>query len=49
MGGLDKDALVGPYTLNGLRFAVEQLKAGKTQGKLWDQLIQMAALKGINS
>ncbi len=46
MGGLAKDALVGPYTLNGLRFAVEEIKAGK--GKPWPDLITQANLKGIN-
>jgi len=48
MGGLDKDGLVGPYTLNGLRYAVEELKAGKGGGKTWKDLISMAELKGIN-
>lgn len=48
MGGLDKDALVGPYVLNGLRYAVEELKAGKAGGKSWSDLIQQAVLKGIN-
>jgi hypothetical protein len=48
MGGLAKDALVGPYTLNGLRYAVEELKAGKAGGKTWNDLISQAELKGIN-
>lgn len=48
MGGLNKDALVGPYTLNGLRFSVDELKAGKAGGKTWNDLITQANLKGIN-
>ncbi len=48
MGGLAKDALVGPYTLNGLRFSVEELKSGKAGGKTWNDLITQANLKGIN-
>lgn len=43
MGGLADDGLVGPYTLNGLRFAVEELPGGKK----WKDLLQQAALKGI--
>lgn len=43
MGGLDEDGLVGPLTLNGLRFAVEGLPGGKT----WDDLLLQAANKGI--
>lgn len=49
MGGLNKDGLVGPYTLNGLRYAVEQINAGLSQGKKWQDLVQMAVLKGIKS
>lgn len=48
MGGLAKDALVGPYVLNGLRYSVEELKAGKAGGKSWNDLISQANLKGIN-
>ncbi len=48
MGGLRKDALVGPYTLNGLRFSVDELKAGKGGGKTWNDMISQANLKGIN-
>lgn len=47
LGGLNKDGLVGPYVLNGLRYATEQIKGGLTQGKTWPALIQMATLKGI--
>ena len=48
MGGLNVDAgFVGPYVLNGLRYAVEQINAGLTQGKKWQDLVQMATLKGI--
>jgi hypothetical protein len=43
MGGLDKDGMVGPYTLNGLRYAVDNLPGGKT----WPQLLQQATLKGV--
>lgn len=43
MGGLNTDGLVGGYTLNGLRYAVEGLPGGKT----WSDLIQQAKLKGI--
>jgi len=49
MGGLSTDGMVGPYTLNGLRYAVEELKAGKAGGRNWQDLIQMAELKGIQS
>ncbi len=49
MGGLNKDGLVGPYVLNGLRYAVGQINAGLSQGKKWQDLVQMAVLKGINS
>ncbi len=48
MGGMAKDALVGPYTLNGLRYSVEELKAGKAAPKNWNDLIAQAVLKGIN-
>ena len=43
MGGLDEDGAVGPYTLNGLRFAKEGLPGGKT----WSDLLMMATNKGI--
>lgn len=43
MGGLDADGKVGPYTLNGLRYASEGLPGGKT----WNDLLQQATLKGI--
>jgi len=44
MGGLDPDGLVGPYTLNGLRYVNENL-----QGKLWPDVIQEASLKGYKA
>lgn len=44
MGGLDVDGLVGPLTLNALRYAKEGLPGGKK----WSDLLQMAALKGIS-
>jgi len=44
MGGLDKDGLVGPYTLNALRYAHDD----KPGDKAWPDLIQMADLKGIS-
>lgn len=43
MGGLDEDGYVGPYTLNGLRYAVDNLPGGKT----WNDLLLMATNKGI--
>lgn len=43
MGGLDEDGMVGPYTLNGLRYAKEGLPGGKT----WNDLLLMATNKGI--
>ena len=44
MGGLGEDGYVGPYTLNGLRTAVEGLPGGK----LWSDLILQATNKGIS-
>jgi len=44
MGGLSTDGFVGPYTLNGLRYAIEGLPAGK----IWNDLIMSARNKGIS-
>ena len=42
--GLDKDGMVGPYTLNGLWYAAKYLPGGKS----WQDLLQQATLKGIS-
>lgn len=44
MGGLSTDGLVGPYTLNGLRYAHD----GKPGDKAWPDLVKMADMKGIS-
>lgn len=44
MGGLYEDGLVGPYTLNALRYVKEALPGGKK----WSDLIAMANTKGIH-
>ena len=41
MGGLAPDGLVGPYTLNGLRFVKEKLGA-----RLWPDIVKEAANAG---
>jgi hypothetical protein len=43
MGGLYEDGLVGPFTLNGLRYAKEGLPGGKK----WSDLVALAHTKGI--
>lgn len=44
MNGLSPDGLVGPYTLNGIRYVVQSL-----QSKTWPDLIQEATIKGYNA
>lgn len=45
MGGLADDGLVGPKTLNGLKFVLDNLK-----GKKWkSDIVQGAALKGFKA
>ena len=41
MGGLDDDGLVGPFTLNALRYAIEHEPAP------WGDIVQDAELKGV--
>lgn len=43
MGGLATDGLVGPYTLNALRYANEGLPGGK----MWTDILMTARNKGI--
>ena len=49
MGGLSVDGMVGPFTLNGLRFAFESQQGSGTKGKKWQDLVLMAKNKGISA
>lgn len=43
MGTVDKDGLVGPYTLNALRYVTEKLG-----GKHWPDVVKEAGMKGFS-
>lgn len=44
MGGLDPDGLVGPCTINGLKFMLDNV----TQGQTWQDIVAAARAAGYN-